>query len=121
MWSLNDAGVASRLIILGTVMGGAVVTYGCSGKSPPDEVFSADQPLEIARAPLELSVQVPVGATAPRADGGPLTRFMDYGATIDRVTGMVSDDGLIERASGRGLDVLDVTWEDTGREMGSAL
>jgi hypothetical protein len=101
-----------------------VAVVGCGGNKAADEAIVADQPLEIGprdTSSAQVSAQVPIGATAQRADGGPLTRFMEYGTVIDRVTGMVSDDSLIERASGRGLDVLDLTWEDTGREMGSAL
>lgn len=97
--------------------------YACSGQKPADPAIAATaEPLALSHETSEqLSAQVPMGATAQRADGGPLTRFVEYGVTIDKVTGMVDDDGVITRASARGLDVLDLTWEDTGREMGSSI
>ena len=79
------------------------------------------EPLAIDRSTETVSAQVPMGTTAQRSDGGPLTRFVEYGVTIDKVTNMVNNDSVINRASMRGLDVLDVTWEDTGREMGSSI
>lgn len=100
-----------------------LVAYGCSGSKPADSSVIRDEPLDLGAREVEVtgSAQVALSSDAPRADGGPLTRFLEYGAVIDRVTGMVGDDGLINRASARGLDVLDVTWEDTGREMGSSI
>ena len=88
-----------------------------SAKLAPDPT-----PVEsVERPAVEVSATVPLTAPAVYADGGPVTRFLEYGTTIDRVTNMVNDDGLIGRASRRGLDVLDLTWEDTGREWGSAI
>ncbi|CAN5371501.1 hypothetical protein BH09MYX1_BH09MYX1_22660 [soil metagenome] len=82
-----------------------------------DRAETPREPSEtLARSALQ-----PFTATAVYADGGPITRYFEFGATIDRVSNMVNDDGLINRASARGLDVLDVTWEDTGREMGSSV
>jgi hypothetical protein len=85
--------------------------------APSDRAETPREPSELlARSSLQR-----LEAKAPYADGGPITRFWAYGWTIDKVSNMVNDDGLIARASARGLDVLDVTWEDTGREMGSAI
>ena len=97
---------------------------GAKGGAKPDPSAAAADRVEVAPREdesLARAATVPMGATAPYADGGPITRFVEYGAVIERVSNMVNDDGLIGRASARGLDVLDVTWEDTGREMGSAL
>jgi hypothetical protein len=44
-----------------------------------------------------------------------------YDAVVDRVAGMVSDGTLQSRASGHGLQLLNVLWEDTGRWQGSAV
>jgi hypothetical protein len=44
-----------------------------------------------------------------------------YAETIAKVTGMAGDGDLRRRAGRRGLAVVDVTWEDTGRAQGSAL
>jgi hypothetical protein len=45
----------------------------------------------------------------------------DYAETVRRVTGMVSDSGLQQRVARRGLGLMNVTWEDTGRFQGSAV
>lgn len=47
--------------------------------------------------------------------------IIEFGNTIERVSNMPSDYDLQERASARGLHVVDVAWEDTGRAVGSAL
>jgi hypothetical protein len=40
---------------------------------------------------------------------------------IQRVVNMPFDDALLRRASKRGLDIVNVTWEDTGRYQGSSV
>jgi hypothetical protein len=45
----------------------------------------------------------------------------DYSEVISRVEGMVGDARVRDAAQRRGLDVLNVTWEDTGRAEGSSL
>ncbi len=40
---------------------------------------------------------------------------------IQRVENMPFDDALLRRASKRGLDIVNVTWEDTGRYQGSSV
>ncbi len=45
----------------------------------------------------------------------------DYPAVVDKVVNMVRDPGVQRMTQRRGLNVLDVTWEDTGRAQGSAL
>lgn len=98
---------------------------GSSGQAKPDPSAAAADRVDLGprqdSESLARAATIPMGATAPYADGGPITRFVEYGAVIERVTNMVNDDGLIGRASARGLDVMDVTWEDTGREMGSSI
>ncbi|HSQ63178.1 MAG TPA: hypothetical protein VLM85_08170 [Polyangiaceae bacterium] len=94
------------------------VACSSSAQLAPDP-SPASEPLD--RPATLVSATVPLTAAAVYADGGPVTRFFDYGATIDRVTNMVNDDGLVSRAGRRGLDVLDLTWEDTGRAMGSSI
>ena len=44
-----------------------------------------------------------------------------FAEIIDRVTGMSSDYGLLQRANRYGLDIVDLTWEDTGRNLGSSV
>lgn len=45
----------------------------------------------------------------------------EYDATIYRVSSMVFDGDLTKQAQGRGFEILNVAWEDTGRALGSAL
>jgi hypothetical protein len=44
-----------------------------------------------------------------------------YGAVVDKVVGMVNDVHVRESAQRRGLDVMNVMWEDTGRAQGSSI
>jgi hypothetical protein len=64
---------------------------------------------------------IPLHTSAPYAEGSPEFRFFAFQSVIDRVAGMASDDNLYQRVQARGLNVLDVMWEDTGRSEGSAL
>jgi hypothetical protein len=45
----------------------------------------------------------------------------EYGETVRRVVGMVSDNELQQRVARRGLGLMNVTWEDTGRFEGSSV
>ena len=45
----------------------------------------------------------------------------EYGRVIDKVASMVSDSSVQSGASRRGLSLVNLTWEDTGRAQGSAL
>jgi hypothetical protein len=57
-------------------------------------------------------------------DGPPAWGIMDapdYPEVVERVVGMVSDTAVIDGASRRGLSVVNVMWEDTGRAQGSSL
>ena len=49
------------------------------------------------------------------------TREQSYARTVDKVASMVSDSSVAQGAQRRGLSVLNVMWEDTGRAQGSAL
>ena len=46
---------------------------------------------------------------------------LPYPAVVDRVAGMVSDGPVQALAAERGLQLLDVLWEDTGRAQGSSV
>ena len=45
----------------------------------------------------------------------------EYERTIARVAGMVEDPAIQQQVRRRGLDIVNLTWEDTGRAQGSAL
>ncbi len=59
-------------------------------------------------------------STPPATPMDPATRAA-YSEAIDRVTGMTRDPALLASARRRGLSVVDLTWEDTGRAEGSSL
>jgi len=46
--------------------------------------------------------------------------FIEYEDTVDRVANMTTDPVLRERLGWKGLDIVNVAWEDTGRAVGSA-
>jgi hypothetical protein len=56
--------------------------------------------------------------TTPVTRTPPLPSFRQV---IDDVVNMPFDTSLVNRASSYGLDVLNVTWEDTGRSLGSSV
>jgi hypothetical protein len=45
----------------------------------------------------------------------------DYPTTVQKVVGMVNDPEIRQATQRRGLDVINVAWEDTGRAQGSSL
>lgn len=106
--------------------------WGCSS-APEPEPRSASQEAKPASAPPEGEVvktgEDPSGegevlAPATETDtskewgilGGP-----SYARVVDQVVGMVGDRHLRREAHRRGLDIMNVTWEDTGRAQGSVL
>lgn len=62
-----------------------------------------------------LAALAAVLAAHPRHDPLP------YPAVVDRVAGMVSDGEVQQLASEKGLQLLNVLWEDTGRNQGSSV
>ncbi|HEY3236800.1 MAG TPA: hypothetical protein VGJ84_18930 [Polyangiaceae bacterium] len=53
--------------------------------------------------------------------GDPPSQGADYAEVVQRVVNMVSDSQLSSAAKRRGLDLVNVTWEDPGRAHGSSL
>jgi hypothetical protein len=50
-----------------------------------------------------------------------MSNVVDYGTVIAQTARMVSDQKAQLLASNHGLEILNVTWEDTGRFEGSAV
>ncbi|MEJ7732489.1 MAG: hypothetical protein WKG00_25200 [Polyangiaceae bacterium] len=61
------------------------------------------------------------GEAGGEGDWGIVGDPADYQRTIDKVANMVSDGAVRSGAQRRGLDLVNVMWEDTGRAQGSAL
>jgi hypothetical protein len=73
---------------------------------------------------------VPAGSepTGPRADDSepgwgivPPDEKPTYAEVVRRVTGMVTERETRDQVQGRGLHLINVTWEDTGRYQGSSV
>ncbi|HKO92534.1 MAG TPA: hypothetical protein VJU61_15340 [Polyangiaceae bacterium] len=75
---------------------------------------AAGQPVPLERAAVEDS-EPGWGIVEPPEK--PVT----YAEVVRRVTGMVTDGGTQAEVQRRGLHLLNLTWEDTGRDQGSAL
>jgi hypothetical protein len=109
----------------------AVVVAGC-GVAPNTNgpgATTAKGPVEQAGAGAAAAIAtdpVPDGSGAPVASNGSWGIRDDtvqeaYARCIEKVAGMVGDPAATAGASRRGLSVVNVMWEDTGRAQGSAL
>jgi hypothetical protein len=72
-----------------------------------------------ATFPIALAALLCAGSAA-YADTG-ATTDPDYRRVVERTTGMVGDERVRALAARHGLDVLDLTWEDTGRFLDSSV
>jgi hypothetical protein len=109
------------------------LALGCSS----ERVVVVMQPIPTATTPTTaMTAEPPSTATAPVPTTAPTqqiagedgewgirgeTRDQSYARTVDKVANMVSDQRVAQGAQRRGLSVLNVMWEDTGRAEGSAL
>lgn len=90
----------------------------CAARSEP--------PARIVPAPLP-PVAPPVAVAAPApppplaSPSPPALPPPAHAQVVQRVVQMVHDPAVRERAGRRGLDLVNVAWEDTGRAWGSAL
>jgi hypothetical protein len=60
-------------------------------------------------------------AAARRASAADIRAYEAYKAVVDRTAAMVSNPAAQQLAAGRQLNILNVTWEDTGRFKGSCV
>jgi hypothetical protein len=111
----------------------AALALGCGG----ERVIVVMQPLPSGTTATTAGVVEPSGTTtAPTPTTAPTqqiagdddgwgirgeTSEQRYARTVDKVANMVSDSNVAQGAQRRGLSVLNVMWEDTGRAEGSAL
>ena len=95
------------------------ILAGCSGGTPPPE--SPTGPA-VADGKGGANAQI---ATGDPEEGGDaewgIIGDPSYPQVVDKVVGMVSDPAVVQGARRRGLDVVNVMWEDTGRAVGSSL
>ena len=102
-----------------------LIAFACSSAAPTASNPSEAKPEGSAAEPIEPSSGgqgTALEPTEPRDQeewgimGGP-----SYTRVVDRVVSMVNDPTVTSGAQRRGLSVLNVMWEDTGRAQGSAL
>jgi hypothetical protein len=106
----------------------AVVAIGCGTKTVVVKEGNAVAPVDsssIATKPPDDTPIASDGETAAKDPGewGILDRQPDaeYRQVVAKVAGMASDPALSSRVSRRGLSLVNVMWEDTGRAQGSSL
>lgn len=95
---------------------GAAPALNASQAAPPQGAPKATQ--LAAGSPADPSV---IEAPAIVAPPQPRAESPNYAQVVSRVVSMNRDAALRRRARQRGLDVVNVAWEDTGRAHGSAL
>ncbi len=106
--------VLGKLVILPVLLGGAAgfnqmaiaQSWGIAPAQPGAETESTES--------TESSTEA-----APLVTD--LSEFRQYGQVIDRTKAMIRDPEARELAAEHGLQILDVTWEDTGRYDNSAV
>ncbi len=103
----------------------ALVAVGCKQGGPSPVVPGPPGGGEAAQPVVPVAAEgdaagVPVGSEGEwgiREGGG----GADYGKVVEKVAGMVNDGVVRAGAARRGLSLVNVMWEDTGRAEGSAL
>lgn len=97
----------------------SVLYLGCSASPAPSS--KSPGPESNGGAEPGGSVQEMASDPSPEGEEWGILGGASYTSAVDRVVGMVSDPRIGEGARKRGLDVVNVAWEDTGRAEGSAL
>ncbi len=124
--AIHAPSALSRRVLLGAILGasaaGAVgLSWARSGGSTASQGSvvlnaSTEVPRIGTSVPSLPPTTVATEALAPIV--GPLPGLREV---IDRVVAMPQDADLLLRASSYGLDIVNVAWEDTGRDIGSSL
>jgi hypothetical protein len=97
----------------------AVVAVCAGSKQEPAKAGGEGAPVASADKPLVMA-QDPANAQG-EPDAWGIVGEPSYAAVIDKVVGMVGDEHVRQAAQRRGLDVMNVMWEDTGRAQGSSI
>jgi hypothetical protein len=116
----------------------AGVAFGAAAGCTRERVIVVERPMTVqekstAVAPTDTTAK-PAGtqpslqvATPPDKSGGDWglvgapANGEDYERVVQKVAGMVGDGSAVSGAQRRGLSVLNVMWEDTGRAQGSSI
>ncbi|MEZ4224344.1 MAG: hypothetical protein R3B13_25570 [Polyangiaceae bacterium] len=96
----------------------------CASSNPKNRDAAAPAKPQVAQGTEnQIASGDPADPDAPTPEEGEwgIVGDASYPAVVDKVVGMVGDSTVVEGAKRRGLDVLNVMWEDTGRSQGSSL
>ncbi len=113
--------VAVLLALAGFALSGATA---CGSKALP--VVAATPAAPGVPGPHGGTDTVPTAAPESVASNGDAWGILeeppiDYGSVVDAVANMPNDASVVRGVTRRGLSVVNVTWEDTGRAEGSSL
>jgi len=125
----NDQPLSRRdlLRLLGVGLGATVLGGAVAGRASALPNSLLNNPLNNPGPATSAPTWGVVGGTNPgQTPITPTTRVPvppppDFARIIEQVVNMPFDDDLVSRARRYGLDVLNVTWEDTGRDQGSSV
>lgn len=114
--------VVSLLAVIAGCGSDRVIIVQAPPQSAATTTPAATSPTATGAATAQSSQQVAGGDDAEWGiRGEPRQSSQSYAQVVSKVAGMVNDGAVAERASRRGLSVVNVTWEDTGRAQGSSL
>ena len=103
------------VLALVTACGGAKPEPG-TGKNAETGAVSTGAP-----ASDTLAIAKDPEGTPRDGDAWGIVGEPSHAAVVDKVVAMVNDNGVRQAAQRRGLDVMNVMWEDTGRAEGSSI
>ncbi len=117
--SRSIAALASLALLAGC---GAAAHPAPANAQPPKTVAGGDASPETSNGAANGAQQIATDdGTWGIVGDPPRARAEQYARVIDRVANMVTDHQLQRAVDRRGLHMVNVTWEDTGRAEGSAL
>jgi hypothetical protein len=118
---------ASVLAVLVGACGGAKQEPNAPTGPSAETASDLESPEGEATGPLaeeSTEAEIATGPTGAEPEGEEewgIVGAPSHAAVVERVVGMVSDPAVRRGAARRGLGVMNVMWEDTGRSVGSAL
>ncbi|NJM98248.1 MAG: hypothetical protein HC800_14805 [Phormidesmis sp. RL_2_1] len=122
--------VIGKLAILPILLGSAIglsqvalaQSWGIATEAPPNETEPNAPASPNNASPNNAS---PNNANKPTRETAPLvtdiTDYMEYGEVIERTKSMINDPQARRLAAAHDLQIMDVTWEDTGRYDNSSV
>ncbi len=112
-----------KTTVLGALAMGLLAACSSSAPTPTTPTGGSDQSSATQTIASDGASEPGGIAGQPPGDDGPwgIVGDPNYPRVVDKVVGMTSDQGLHRSVQARGLSLVNVMWEDTGRSVGSAL